>query len=63
MEMEYNAALCDETFELMLRAGGFGDPRSWPKKLRGAEIDFQFESPLHDIIEQQKGQTVPAVQR
>lgn len=57
MEMEYNAAICDETFELQWRAGGFGDPRTWPKQLRGAEIDFTFESPLHDLIEQQKGQT------
>jgi hypothetical protein len=40
----------------MWRHGAFGDPRSWPKSLRGAEIDFQFESPLHDAIEQQKGQ-------
>lgn len=56
MEMEYNAAICDVTFDLMWRHGAFGDPRSWPKSLRGAEIDFQFESPLHDAIEQQKGQ-------
>lgn len=55
MEQEYNAALCDETFEIIMRAGGFGDPRAWPKKLRGAEVDFRFESPLHDLIEQQKG--------
>lgn len=57
MEQEYNAQLCEETFEIMLRAGGFGDPRSWPKQLRGAEVDFAFESPLHDMIEQQKGHT------
>lgn len=55
MEQEYNSALCDETFELLWRNGGFGDPRSWPKKLQGADIAFQFESPLHDLIEQQKG--------
>jgi len=56
MEMEYNAALCDETFDLLWRNGGFGDPRTWPKELRGAEIEFTFESPLHDAIEEQKGQ-------
>jgi hypothetical protein len=56
MEMEYNAALCEETFELLWRHGAFGDPGSWPKKLRGSEIDFTFESPLHDAIDQQKGQ-------
>ena len=56
MEQEYNAALCDETFELLWRNGGFGNPASWPRELRGAEIEFTFESPLHDAIEEQKGQ-------
>lgn len=56
MEMEYNAELCDQTFELMMRAGAFGSPLDWPKKLQGADIEFTFESPLHDAIEQQKGQ-------
>ena len=56
MEMEYNGALCDETFDILMRNGAFGDPRNWPKKLRGATIDFTFESPLHDAIEEQKVQ-------
>lgn len=56
MEMEYNAGLCDDTFELMWRTGAFGSPLDWPKSLRGADIAFTFESPLHDAIEQQKGQ-------
>lgn len=56
MEMEYNAALCDETFELLWRNGAFGAPATWPKKLRGADIEFHFESPLHDAIEEEKGQ-------
>jgi hypothetical protein len=55
MEMEYNAALCEETFGIMKRAGTFGPENSWPKPLQGADIDFTFESPLHDAIEQQKG--------
>lgn len=56
MEMEYNAAICDVTFDILWRNGAFGDPRGWPKALRGADIAFNFESPLHDAIEQQKGQ-------
>jgi len=56
MEMDYNAKLCDMTFELLWRGGAFGSPLSWPKKLQGADIEFRFESPLHDAIEQQKGQ-------
>lgn len=56
MEQEYNAALCEETFDLMMRNGAFGSPQNWPRKMRGMEMDFRFESPLHDAIEQQKGQ-------
>jgi hypothetical protein len=62
LEYEYNAALCDETFGLLMRGGAFGSPAEWPKALRGAEIDFTFESPLHDAIEMQKGQKVQEVQ-
>ena len=58
MEMDYNAGLCDVTFELLWRGGAFGSPLSWPKTLQGAEIEFRFESPLHDAIEQQKGHTL-----
>lgn len=56
MEMEYNAAVCEETFDIMWRHGAFGAPTTWPKELRGTEIEFSFESPLHDAIEEQKGQ-------
>jgi hypothetical protein len=57
MEMEYNSAVCDEAFDLIWRNGGFGAPATWPRALRtGAEVSFVFESPLHDAIEQQKGQ-------
>lgn len=60
MEQEYNAAICEETFYLLIRGGAFGSPAQWPKKMRklleGKQIGFHFESPLHDVIEQQKGQ-------
>jgi len=65
-EDEYNGALCEESFELLWRNGAMGPPENWPKELRqqqgmrwGAsdEVSFEFESPLHDLIEQQKGQT------
>jgi hypothetical protein len=55
MEQEYNGQLCDETFDILFRAGAFGSPFDVPKELRGEDIDFGFESPLHDAIEQQKG--------
>lgn len=56
MEMEYNSPLCDKTFELMMRAGAFGSPFDMPKEIHGQEIDFRFESPLHDAVEREKGQ-------
>lgn len=57
MEMDYNGGICEMTFETMLRAGGFGSPDSMPRRLRGKEIQFKFESPLHDSIERQKVST------
>jgi hypothetical protein len=54
LEMDYNASLCEETFELLWRNGALGNPASWPKALSGSEVEFSFESPLHDAIEQQK---------
>lgn len=56
MEAERNGAICEETFELLMRARAFGSPLNMPERLRGADIDFHFETPLHDAIEQMKGQ-------
>lgn len=56
MEAEYNGSICEETFKVMLDAGAFGSPMDMPKNLRGADVDFRFSSPLHDAIEEQKGQ-------
>ena len=55
MEMEYNGALCEETFSVLLRAGAFGSPLDIPRSMRGANIGFKFESPLHEAIEREKG--------
>lgn len=55
MEVEYNGALCDMTFDLIMRAGGFGPTINLPRQLQGADIQFNFESPLHDAIEKEKG--------
>ena len=59
MEQDYNGQLCDESYEVLWRHGAMGDPRLWPKKIRpgygGPGLDFNFESPLHDLIDQQKG--------
>jgi hypothetical protein len=56
MEYEYNGQLCELTYSRMMRAGAFGDPNNIPPSLSGKEARFEFESPLHDAIEQKKGQ-------
>src|SRR3990167_8609623 len=56
MEFEYNGALCEETFEILLRNGAFGPLQEIPRSLSGAQIQFKFESPLHESVERRKGQ-------
>lgn len=56
MEHEYNGEVCEGTFEDMFNTGHFGPPDEIPESLRGAEIRFKFQSPLHDAIERKKGQ-------
>ncbi len=56
METEYNGGLCEITFDILRRHGAFGAPQDMPPSLQGAELQFHFQSPLHDAIEQQKGQ-------
>lgn len=46
METEYNAPLCEKSFNTLLRAGAFGSPRDWPDAVRGLSMRWTFESPL-----------------
>lgn len=57
MEEEYNAQICERTFELIMEAGGFGSVYDIPETLRGQEIKFTFESPIHEAAERKKGHT------
>lgn len=54
-EVEYNGALCEIDFDLLHRGGAFGAFTDMPASLRGQDIQFKFESPLHAAIEQQAG--------
>lgn len=58
MEAEYNGGLCDETFHCLFDAGAFGSIYDMPERIQrqGADIDFEWASPLHDVIKSQKGQ-------
>lgn len=55
LEHEDNGAVCETTFELMMQHGAFGSYEDIPQSIRGQDIGFRFESPLHDAIERQKG--------
>ena len=56
VEANYNGALCETTFEVLMLAGAFGPAQDIPESLSGSEVNFRFESPLHDAIEKQKAQ-------
>lgn len=56
VEAEYNGALCDMTFEILMRANAFGSIADIPEELQGGEVEFTFESPLHEAVERAKGQ-------
>ena len=53
--MDYNGVMMEDVFDEMNHAGFFGRPEEMPEGLRGKDIRFQFESPLHDAIDRKKG--------
>ena len=56
MESESNTPICENTFEMLLENGVFGSPYEVPDELKDRDVEFVFESPLHDALERQKGQ-------
>jgi hypothetical protein len=56
LEHQCNGQICEEVFGLLMRNGAFGSPQNFPRTMRGMDVDFRFESPLHDEIEKQKVQ-------
>lgn len=57
VETEYNAPLCEDVFEILQRTGAFGRFEDMPEILRGRDISFKFQSPLHQNSDKMKGQT------
>ena len=54
-EVEYNGALCGIDFDLLHRGGAFGAFTDMPRSLQGQNIQFKFQSPLHQALEAQQG--------
>jgi hypothetical protein len=55
-ESEYNAPLCEKTFNKLMQYGAFGSSDNIPESLHGGDITFQFESPMRDSLDRMKGQ-------
>lgn len=51
---EYNAKLCNISFDVMMANGFFGAPQTIPEELLGKTIDFVFENPLTETAEKLK---------
>lgn len=54
IESEYNGPLCDRAADLLMENGAFGPPDQIPDSLRGADMEFIFESPVSEAVEKQK---------
>jgi hypothetical protein len=46
VQAEYNGAMCDGTFEDLLRHGTFGAVEDMPQILRGRDITWTFDTPI-----------------
>ena len=46
VQAEYNAALCDGTFEDLIAHGAFGSVQDMPQILRGRDITWTFDTPI-----------------
>lgn len=55
LEAEYNAALCENTFTLLMSNGAFGNPAEIPPSIQGADVQFVFQSPLQEGKDKIKG--------
>jgi hypothetical protein len=60
VEQEYNAALCDRTFEVLMLFGAFRD-MPIPEALQGQDVQFRFESPLQDATDREKAEQFRAM--
>jgi len=56
-EHDYNQDICQTSFSLMLRNGGYGPLENIPPSIDLENIRFSFESPIHQAEERLKGQT------
>jgi hypothetical protein len=53
MEQDYNGALCDIAFDVLMHGGAFGPRDQIPQSLHNQDVQFRFESPLSEAIDAQ----------
>lgn len=46
-----NAIILDQTMSTLMRVGAFGPPQNIPPPLKGRNVTFSFNNPLHNAIE------------
>ena len=59
MMTDYNGGLMEQDFDILMRGGAFGPVEDMPESLQGQnglDVEFKFESPIHDAQERIKGQ-------
>ena len=57
IEEEYNAPLCEQTFQVLLKVGTFGSAYDIPPAIQGQGVRFKFESPLVEADDAKLAQT------
>jgi hypothetical protein len=55
VEQDYNAVMCETIFTTLFEGGFFGPKEQIPEELKGRNIRFKFESPIHQIEERKHG--------
>jgi hypothetical protein len=55
--MEYNAPLCEQTFDLLMSVNAFGPRENIPDSLQGKDVQFKFKSPLEEAKDRELTRT------
>ena len=55
-EDEYNAKICERTFEILRVMQAFGPEDQLPEVLQGQQIRYEFQSPIREMSEELKSQ-------
>jgi len=62
MEMEYNGALCEDTFEALMRVGAFGSPQDIPGEHPWGRDSLSLREPVARGDRTPQGHDVPGGQ-